>query len=389
CGSGVVAGAAARRWRTMCSDAQAFCRVLALVQGGGFRRDRAAAVLRRLRDPIADNLSALTRLVEPWLATEAELLSAATDWDDLAIRYADFVSCTPSYPEGGVVGLWNPVSEVLGRRTPAGNRQSSPYCLLTAYFANLYFGVRQCVELDSLRFAIDQLEDPVERDWALGALVVTTSAVATTYGGHFAQPPAPAARLKSPALAKQVLARRHISATREFEIRLLSLSAESEVIPNAIEVAPGPWARALDMAAGVLDPANAIVYVDAPYRREEYSRYYHVLETLVEYSYPSANTEAKLPDKGRDRFKSEFFTRSKTAMVEAIADVIRSVLVAGFRCAWSYSDRADADPLSVLEAVGDVAGRIRSVTAEHEYKRQGKSRRDGQVREFLFLLDHR
>ena len=386
CGSGVVAGAASRRWRTIAADSQEFCRMLAIVQGGGFTRARASTVLRRMREPMAANLSMLRSKVGDLLLEEEALLSAAADWSVLAPRYAEFVSQTPSYPDGGSSHGWDPVAEVEYRRQSAGDRVM-PFCLMTAYFANIYFGLRQAVELDCLRLGIDELGDPVERQWALGALVAAASAIATTYGGHFAQPPAPPERLVRPGVARRVLARRHISATREFEMRLLSLSAESESIANSVETVPGSWASALKVAAAAVAPADTLVYLDAPYRREEYSRYYHVLETLVSYGYPTAETKARLPRKGAERFSSEFFTRSRTAMSEALAESIRTILTNGFRCAWSYADRADADALEVLERVGDSVKSMRSVGADHEFKRQGKSRSPGRVKEYLFILE--
>jgi adenine-specific DNA-methyltransferase len=384
CGSGIVSGAAARRWRTISSDSQAFCRSLAVVQGGGFSRVRASDTLARLREPMVANLNQLTDLLGELLEEEARFLTAAADWPALASLYAAFVERTPSYPDGGVSGLWDPVAEVDARRSGAADR---PYCLMSAYFANLYFGVRQAIELDSLRYAVDQLDDEVARAWALGALVVTASSVATTYGGHFAQPPAPPDRLMNPGTARRVLSRRHMSATREFEIRLLSLSSESEGVAHPVEVLPGPWPLALDQVSKLVEPTRALVYVDAPYRREEYSRYYHVLETLVTYGYPSAETAARVPAKGSERFASEFFTRSEYGMTDALSSVLRAVLRRGFSCAWSYADRADANPLDVLEAVSNVCRRVRSVTADHNFKRQGRSRESGRVREFLFLLE--
>lgn len=386
CGSGIVSGAAARRWRTISSDSQAFCRSLALVQGGGFSRAQASDTLTRLHEPMAANLAQLTDLLEGLLAEETHLLTAAADWPALASRYADFVAKSPGYPDGGVSGLWDPVAEVGARR--AGST-SGPYCLVSAYFANLYFGVRQAIELDSLRYAIDQLDDELARGWALGTLVVAASSVATTYGGHFAQPPAPPDRLASPETARRVLARRHMSATREFEIRLLSLSSESEAVPYPIEVLPGPWSLALDQVSELVEPSKALVYVDAPYRREEYSRYYHVLETLLTYGYPSAETPARVPTKGSERFASEFFTRSASAMADALSTVLGAALRRGFSCAWSYADRADANPLDVLEKVSSLCRRVRSVTADHDFKRQGRSTESGRVREFLFLLEPR
>jgi adenine-specific DNA methylase len=385
CGSGVVAGAASRRWRTIGSDAQQFSRALAVVQGGGFSEDRASATLRRLREPMAENFSALSGLVSDLLSEEAQLLSIASDWSSLASRYAEFSSNTPGYPGGGTAALWNPLAEVEERQHSIGIVK--PFCLLTAYFSNVYFGIRQAVELDCWRYAIDQLTDPLEQDWALGALIVAASSIATTYGGHFAQPSAPPERLVKPSVAKRVLTRRHISATREFEIRFLSLGRASEGVAHAVETVDGPWQMALSEATKLLDPARSVVYLDAPYRREEYSRYYHVLETLTSYGYPSAKTAARIPDKGTDRFASEFFTRNRSAMIEALSSTIRSILDAGFFCAWSYADRADADALSVLESVAGASNRIRSVSSDHDFKRQGRSKDHGRVREYLFLLD--
>lgn len=386
CGSGIVSGAGARKWRTLSSDSQAFCRSLAVVQGGGFSRAQASDTLARLREPMAANLAELTDMLQGLLAEEAQVLTAAADWPALAARYADFVARTPAYPDGGVSGLWDPVAEVGARRKDPA---SGPYCLVSAYFANLYFGVRQAIELDSLRYAIDQLDDEVARAWALGTLVVAASAVATTYGGHFAQPPAPPDRLRNPGTARRVLARRHMSATREFEIRFLSLSSESERVAHPVEVLPGPWSYALDRASELVEPTKTLIYVDAPYRREEYSRYYHALETLLTYEYPSAETAARLPSKGSERFASEFFTRSESAMADALSSVLAAVLRRGFACAWSYADRADADPLDVLEAVSSLCQRVRSVTSDHNFKRQGRSTKSGRVREFLFLLEPR
>ena len=140
-------------------------------------------------------------------------------------------------------------------------------------------------------------------------------------------------------------------------------------------------------ASGRVEPSKTIVYLDAPYRREEYSRYYHVLEALVEYQYPSADSLARIAAKGDGRFSLEFFTRSKSHMTNALAQTIEVILSSGFRCAWSYADRADANPLDVLSEVGHTIRRVRSVAADHTFKSQGGSRKSGKVRELLFLIE--
>ena len=385
CGSGIVSGALARKWPTIVSDSQQFCRSLAVVQGGGFTRELATDTLRKLQEPMLNNMHELSTMLSDLLEMESQMFYSATDFGTLSQRYSEFVASTPGFPIGGATNTWDPMNEIRIRQD--GNTIIAPYCLTTAYFANVYFGIRQAVEIDSLRYAIDQLENSLQRDWALGALVVAASSVATTYGGHFAQPPAPPNRLLAPNVTKRVLSQRHVSATREFEIRLLSLAKESEGIDHQIDPIPGPWQSALMTASGRVEPSKTIVYLDAPYRREEYSRYYHVLEALVEYQYPSADSSARIAAKGDGRFSSEFFTRSKSHMTNALAQTIEVILSSGFRCAWSYADRADANPLDVLSEVGHTIRRVRSVAADHTFKSQGGSRKSGKVRELLFLIE--
>lgn len=385
CGSGVVSGALARNWPTISSDSQSFCRSLAVVQGGGFTRKMAAATLQKMTHPMSQNSTELSNLVSELMAEEAEMFYSATDLPTLAKRYSDFVDRTPGYPIGGQIGAWNPVQEIEHRQS--NDSRADVYCLTTAYFANVYFGVRQAVELDSIRFAIDQLKDGLEREWALGALAVTASSIATTYGGHFAQPPAPPSRLMLPNYAKRVLAQRHISATREFEIRFLALATESEKIANPVKSIDGPWETALSTISQTADPQTTLVYLDAPYRREEYSRYYHVLETIVKYTYPSADGSARIGKKGDDRFSSEFFTRNHASMTRALSRTIGSILDSGFRCAWSYADKADANALEVLDGIAGSISRVRSVSSDHTFKSQGGSLKSGRVREFLFLIE--
>jgi adenine-specific DNA-methyltransferase len=48
---------------------------------------------------------------------------------------------------------------------------------------------------------------------------------------------------------------------------------------------------------------RAIVYADPPYSKDHYSRYYHVLETLVKYDYPQASGAGRYRP---DRFATPF-----------------------------------------------------------------------------------
>ena len=50
CGSGAASSAFSQLWRTYASDAQSFCRTLAVIQGSGYDSTRAQSVLRLIND---------------------------------------------------------------------------------------------------------------------------------------------------------------------------------------------------------------------------------------------------------------------------------------------------------------------------------------------------
>jgi len=201
----------------------------------------------------------------------------------------------------------------------------SPYRLTTLTFAWGYFGLMQAIAIDSIRYAIDRSREtgrlsPAEADWALVALLQAASC-ASASPGHFAQ-------YLRPTSDEGFL---RISRQRNRDIWEQFLHEASILTPygtaswrknNAVTQrdALSIW-DALDN----LSFENGIIYADPPYSKDHYSRYYHVLETLTEYDYPSA------VGKGRyrpDRFATPFSL--KTCVEEAMSDLC--IAVAERRC---------------------------------------------------------
>lgn len=383
CGSGSASAAFSRIWKTWASDAQSFCRLLAKVQGAGFCVAKAANLLRRIIPLAQRHAVELSGHLKYFLDLEDRIFHGDIS-PRLLSEYQDFHSVFPTYPNGQARKGWNPVREVQRRKA---NHKLVPYCLFTSYFANIYFGVRQSVEIDSLRYAVDQITNNDQRDWALGALVVTLSALGTTYAAHFAQP-----RIKGPETLNiqnlpRVLEQRAYSVIHEFSVRLLNLAEESEKARQPIHLVEGPWAAALTSLESLLPNEQILVYLDAPYSRDEYSRYYHPLETLVSYSYPSSLGTGRMPAKrANERFESEFFTRSESQGISAYADVVFSVLKRGWICAWSHSNSAATSTLDVIERVcATVPCDVRSYAAPYTHKGQG-GRPQKRVTEYLLLF---
>lgn len=383
CGSGAAAGAFSHFWPTYASDAQQFCRNLAVVQGGGFSASRAQHLLHLISDHAHRNIEQLQQHVGALLETEEVIFHS-----DFAIstveQYQQYYRTLPLYPDGGRCGSWDPTREVVERQR---NPKRTPYCLATAYFANVYVGLRQAVEIDSLRYAIDQIADEIDRAWALGALITTISAVALTYAGHFAQPILGNAEAITEKKLPRIVERRAVSVMHEFAIRLLSLAEESETASYPVRIVPGPWKNAIESTSRHISE-GIMVYLDAPYTRDEYSRYYHVLETISQYRYPCSIGPARIPSKVLgERFRSEFFTRNAELMRKTYADIILSVLEHNWKCAWSYSDGGAVAPASVID---DVARRrrvhVRSFSAPYVYKAQG-GKPQKNVTEYLVVFE--
>jgi len=383
CGSGASAAAFSRNWQTVASDAQSFCRLLAEVQGGGYSVERAEKALDKILPLARQHSQQMRKWVDEFIGWEDQVFHsdiAGTALDE----YRRLIDSYPTYPDGQRHGNWDPLLEVSRRKS---SPKKKPFCLFTAYFANIFFGIRQCVEIDSLRFAISQLDLEEDRRWALGALVSAVSVVGTTYGGHFAQPIIRSSASVTPNNIGRIVERRAMSVLHEFSIRLISLAQESERSFYPILTVPGPWKDALDTFKQKFDNMDVVVYLDAPYKREEYSRYYHVLETLVLYNYPTSIGVGRMPDKSAgERFQSEFFRRNKSDVENAFIDVITNVLACADTCAWSYSDNGDADIVSVCDQIEKrTANKISSYAIPYEHKALG-SQSSKAVKEYLIIF---
>lgn len=379
CGSGAASGYFARQWNVLASDAQRFSRLLALVQGGGFSVARARSVLTRMLEIARDHLSSLEKKLQKDVEFEERILSSEFT-DDLKNEYVAWVAQFPR--------LTNSSSWLISQCASNRARTTSPpYVLFSAYYANLFFGVRQAIEIDSLRYAIDQLGDAYERDWALGALVCAVSACADNHGGHFAQP---RVKLEDAADIEQklpkTLFRRSLSVFQEFSARFLSLAEESASCAFSIGLSEGPWQEAIAAAAKNFGRGELLVYLDPPYTRDEYSRYYHVLETLVLYNYPSVSGRALVPEKGsRNRFSSEFFTRVSANAARIVSEILRTSLRHGWPVLWSYADSGIADMRLIIEDIEADTSAVELFSTKYLHSNQGrKGRRD--VREYFVYL---
>ena len=360
CGSGAMSGAFAKTWETIASDAQLFSRLLAKVQGGGMTSARAEAVADMVLESARQKFDAMPTWLRDHSAREDEFIhkeltesvfAEMVQWLQNFDRERNSKESSPSFL----------------------NTAREDYCLFTNLYANLFFGVRQAYEIDCLRFGIESISDSSEKDWALGALICATSQCAFSYGGHFAQPKLDVERSANiKKVSVEMLQKRSLSVSHEFYSRLISLAEESEGVKNSVQLISGPWQDAINDIRTKTQGRPVCVYLDPPYTRDEYSRYYHVLETLVRYESGPVSGKGRIPVRGSaNRFASPFHSRNSELVEDHIVSILRACLENGWSCLWSYSSSGMASIVNTLAKVDMTLSSLEVFSMDHTYKAQG------------------
>lgn len=389
CGAGAAARAFSHCWDVWACDAMHFCTNLATSVGYDRASEQLTQHISDVHRFFRENMNRLERIYAGLLSEEEALLHSPIGFDEgLREQYALFIDRTPRFPEGGLLGTWSIVDEIVARRR-GRPEERLPYCLVVSYFGNVYFGLRQAMEIDSIRYAIDRLGNH-SRESMLAALVGTASYLGTGYASQFAQP------LKVGALGRErflsLLERRSIRVFPEFAARVAALAAVAGETVHPIRALTGPWEWTLGEIDRLGLERPVCVYLDAPYTRDEYARYYHVLETICRYHYPDAVGRGRVPArKGTQIFRSAFFTRRNDTIGPLIARIVTQALRTAQYCAWSYSSRGQASIPDVVRRVVASGGRvIASFATAHRYHAQGRTDRrtggTGGVDEYLVLF---
>lgn len=323
-GTGVVSAFCARHFRIHSNDSQRFAQVIAQSFTEHRRQDRSAFLKsldwdKDLAAAFAKNRATLEELYAPALEEEArhlESLWGKSDEDKSrrARRGPDRVAAIESYREflsqpgavygetGKASGFYRKARSLLSERSILAHRRErfrSPFCLVTTYYSNCYFGVRQAIELDSIRAAIESIDEKDDRfaekkkTHYLSALMHVAS-VSTSGTSHFAQP----RHFRKDSEIEAMARRRQIDIVSTF----LDASTAIQGVVRATSYRAGNRAVCSDYKDLIQEGESGpvfrddvradLVYMDPPYTQDNYSRFYHVLETLCEYDYPELERDS-------------------------------------------------------------------------------------------------
>lgn len=354
CGMCSVGGAIAPTGRrVVCNDVQGFAALVARCLVATPDSPPSAKQLKEsLGNSYAYNRRRLLERFRDDLADEDRILAAA---DAKAYRSA--------YRHWQHAANNKAIADELTSIANDGNPR--PYRLISLSFAWGYFGLRQTVAIDSIRYAIDRARDtgrltPAQSDWALVALLQAASC-ASASPGHFAQYLRPTSDEGFIRIMRQ--RRRNIwsqflhEATKLKPYGNTKWRTGNQVLQSdALTI----WEK-LDE----LDFENGIVYADPPYSKDHYSRYYHVLETLTRYDHPTAEGKGRYRP---DRFVTPFSL--KTRVESAMHEFCAAIGERGFTLILSYPSNGllnagcGVDPTNLLsEHFGQVELHMRKPTS--------------------------
>lgn len=260
-----------------------------------------------------------------------------------------------------------------------GNPKDSDknYDLFSTYYSDTYYGIRQCVEIDAIRQYAELCGSPIKHHLMASLISAMTNVASTTT--HLAQ----YLKLTSNSNAVNIAQKRRKS-IREWVIkcleRLLDYPYSSDCVVTNVS-----FEQAIPQLAHTAK--KPVVYADPPYFKEHYSRYYHLLDTLVLYDYPELTWNKRLHavTVGRyrkERLVSDFGLKSKVASAfNALFSVSNENAC---NVALSYAETSLLDR-EQIESIADKCGYSTQLITTR-LRHSGQGNKNHEVNEYLFLM---
>jgi adenine-specific DNA-methyltransferase len=222
------------------------------------------------------------------------------------------------------------LTEALNNDIERFPKNPSNQNLFVTTYADSFFGVSQAIEIDAIIYSIDNSRKigsitVDQRRWLIISLGRALLKVANSTG-HFAQflKPKQSTFKNFIKLRKRKLWAEWLSSTEEmsavgsFEWRKNNKTFNQDCLNLLPQIA-----RSF--------PRPSVIYADPPYTDDQYSRYYHLLETLVLYDYPSVTSAGLYRS---DRFRSPFSI--KTQAISSLDKLIGDTAAVGADLVLSY-----------------------------------------------------
>ncbi len=270
------------------------------------------------------------------------------------------------------------LSRLIGR-SKRGSRN-----LFTLTYSDSYFGIRQAIEADAVIESINcaswqGVTTSDHRRWLMIALGRAFLKIANSTG-HFAQYLKP-----NEHSYKRFLSQRRRRLWTEWLFSTGELMAVGTADWRRRNKAFNEDSLTLITALGSSTERPAVIYSDPPYTDDQYSRFYHILETLLLYDYPVPSGAGLYRT---NRFTTPFSLKSKA--LDAFQRLVQACARTGADLVLSYPTNGllCETGTSVLNLLRRWYSRVEccyALTHDHSTFGASKGTVRAQVTEFIYL----
>lgn len=234
------------------------------------------------------------------------------------------------------------------------NREHKYYTYFADVYSGTYFSAKQCEDIDSIRYAVENIKPIGKKSLYLFALMNSMCIVQST-PGHFAQ--------FMPSNHRRIIPLQQMNLWEEFLKKCdlysniyFSESSNKSFCMDYKDLMKSDEMKAVDT-----------VYLDSPYSQEQYSRFYHILETVVKYDYPEVKFKAKYRN---DRFMSKFCY--KKSVVNEFTNIFEYCSKESKNLVISYSNRGVLPLEQLINTARKYFPNVEMTQVEYKHSTQGK-----------------
>lgn len=380
-GSGVVGYSLKEKYQIISNDLETYAYVInqAILNG---------CIMR------TEEINELFRKIDSSFEIAADYINEAIQEERIFLKngnkvyeeYAFFSDNTPSvFNDTNKLESMKSLSELVKMVNPGMVEQVVPFpCLFMTYYANAYFGIQQCCQIDAIYSAINDIKSDRQKYVLMMLAMSVMSEVATTTA-HFAQ----FLKVKNQSTCKNIMEKRQVDIIKLFKQKVQDnlpklLSNDKPIAHTCMNSDYVYCLREIDL------DNKTVVYADPPYFKEHYSRYYHILNTFCLYDYPALaiNQQRNELSVGRyraERNVSDFGKKSKA--LEAFQKLIAMCAAKDTSIVLSYSNNS----IVKIEDIQKLAEMYYlNVTVKHinlKHSNQGRESMS-EVEEYLFLCEN-
>ncbi|QEM12954.1 DNA adenine methylase [Mucilaginibacter rubeus] len=250
--------------------------------------------------------------------------------------------------------------------------------LFAKYYSGTYWNFEQCIWIDSLRCIAERHKDKPLYYAIMSSLISAMSYVSQSTG-HYAQYRDISSKNLEDIL---IYRRRNLWYYFERKFKELTISLNGTATKD-YRVTTLDYLDCLRVVEN-----GSIIYADPPYQSVHYSRFYHALETLVRYDYPSVLHKGRYRE---DRHQSPFC--KKTTVQGAFVSLFNAVKNKNAHLALSYSDTGMITLKQITDLADTVFNGLYSVFVlekNHMHSKMGRSdEKEQEVTEYIILFKKR